>query len=127
MKMSDSMEDIEDQLKESHAKSLQMRRKHQVNLKLWKSRLLNSSSQIQLQQVEEEQEVHTEMPEKGYLPLYQHQNSHYHKRRRKGKKCWTCKSRGHLKRDCPWIKCFYCGKPGKSRKSEYGGSPTRLS
>ena len=109
------MEDIEDQIKESLIKSQMERRKHKVDQKLCNSRFLNSSNQYQLQQVEEEQEVHTEKPVKGYLQLCQHQSCHYHWRRLKGKKCWVCKSRDHLKRDCPMIKCFYCDKPGHTK------------
>ena len=112
----EAKEDIKDQMKKSRTKSQLTKRKHNINQKIWNSRLLNSSNQNQLQEVDEEQEVHTEKPVKGYLPLHQHQNSHYHRRRRKGKKCWFCKSRGHLKRDCPMIKCFYCGKPGHIKK-----------
>ena len=112
----EAKEDIKDQMKNSRIKSQLTKRKHNINQKIWNSRLLNSSNQNQLQEVDEEQEVHTEKPVKGYLPLHQHQNCHYHRRRRKGKKCWFCKSRGHLKRDCPMIKCFYCGKPGHIKK-----------
>ena len=102
----EAKEDIKDQMKNSRIKSQLTKRKHNINQKIWNSRLLNSSNQNQLQQVDEEQEVHTEKPLKGYLPLHQHQNSRYHLRRSKGKKCWFCKSRGHLKRECPMIKCF---------------------
>ena len=110
------MKDIKDQIKNSRIKSQITKRKHILNQKIWNSIILNSSNQDQLQQVDEEVEVHAEKPVKGYLPLYQHQKSHYHRRRLKGKKCWFCKSRGHMKRECPMIKCFYCDRPGHIKK-----------
>ena len=92
------------------------KRKEQLKIKIWNARSKNSSNLNQLQEVEEEKEANTEKPVKGYLPLYQHRKSHYHRRKFKGKKCWECKSRGHLKRDCPKLKCFYCGKPGHIKR-----------
>ena len=59
------MEDFKDQMKEARIKDNLSRRKHQVNQKIWNSRLSNSSNQNQLQQVEEDKEVHTEKPMKG--------------------------------------------------------------
>ena len=65
------MEDIKDQIKNSRIKSQLTKRKHKMNQWIWNSRLFNSSNQNQLQQqVEEEQEVHTEKPMKDYLPLH---------------------------------------------------------
>ena len=73
------MEDIKDQIKNSRIKSQLTKRKHILKQKIWNSRLLNSSNRDQLQQVDEEREVHTKKPVRGYLPLYQDQNSHYHR------------------------------------------------
>ena len=60
----EAKEDIKDQMKNSRIKSQLTKRKHNINQKIWNSRLLNSSNQNQLQEVDEEQEVHTEKPVK---------------------------------------------------------------
>jgi hypothetical protein len=37
-------------------------------------------------------------------------------RKTKGKWCWYCYSWGHLKNICPYIKCFFCGFKGHTKK-----------
>ena len=58
---------------------------------------------------EEDKEVKLEESQKGYLPLSQNQKHHYHHRKEKKKKCWKCYSCNHLKRNFPYLRCFYCG------------------
>lgn len=64
----EAKEDIKDQMKNSRIKSQLTKRKHNINQKIWNSRLLNSSNQNQLQQVDEEQEVNTEKEAYEGLP-----------------------------------------------------------
>ena len=46
--------------------------------------------------------------EKGKLDLSRHRK----KSKKSGKRCWMCYSPHHLKRFCPYNKCFFCGKLG---------------
>ena len=124
------MEDIEEILKDQRIKQAITKRKTQIEEKLWKKRLENSSNHIQLLEieVEEEKEEHLREPKKGFLPLYQHYKGHYHRRKKKMKRCWICKSRGHFKRDCPRMKCFYCGRQGhKKRRNVFNLNYTKRS
>ena len=46
-------------------------------------------------------------PDEGYLDL--NQNKRYYYPRRRGKRCWKCKSWDHIKRNYPQIKFFSMG------------------
>ena len=86
-------------------------RKRTIKDILWSKRRAPSSKQILHHEMieEEDKEVKLEEPQKGYLPLNQHQKHHYHHRKKKKKKCWKCYSCNHLKRNFPYLRCFYCG------------------
>ena len=92
--------------------------KAQIKEKLLGNSLEYSSKQIQLLEIEvkEGKEEHLREPKKGFLPLNQYYKGHYHRRKKKTKRCWVCKSRWHFKRDCPKMKCFYCGRQGHTKK-----------
>ena len=36
-------------------------------------------------------------------------------KRKSNKRCWICRSYSHLKKSCPYIKCFYCSKNGHTK------------
>ena len=110
------MEDIKDLLKEDKKKEHLMKRKLQMNQKIWDHRLQNSSNHINSQRIEEEKEEKPRNSMKGFMPLNQFMRRHYHKRKKKFKRCWVCLSKAHLKRDCPKMRCFYCGRQGHIKK-----------
>ena len=72
-------------------------RKRTIKDILWSKRRAPSSKQILHHEMieEEDKEVKLEEPQKGYLPLNQHQKHHYHYRKKKKKKCWKCFSCFH--------------------------------
>ena len=86
-------------------------RKRTIKDILWSKRRATSSKQILHHEMieEEDKEVKLEESQKGYLPLSQNQKHHYHHRKEKKKKCWKCYSCNHLKRNFPYLRCFYCG------------------
>ena len=67
--------------------------------------LVPEVSKTQNQKFESMEEDKEEIMHKGHLDL----NQHYHKHpKRDKKKCWYCHSPKHLKKKCPFIRCFYC-------------------
>ena len=47
---------------------------------------------------------------------YPKPNLHQRKKKKKSKKkCWICLSFIHLKKSCPFIKCFYCSRYGHTK------------
>ena len=93
-------------------------RKRTINAIIWSKRRAPSSKQFLHHEMigEEDKEVKLEEPQKGYLPLSQHQKHHYHHRKKKKKKCWICYSYNHLKRDGPYLRCFYSVRQGHIKK-----------
>jgi len=94
------------------------RRKQSLEKKIWSQRIISPASNKNLLFIDEEKEELLK-PEKGFLPLYQCSKSHYHKRRRKGKRCWNCQAYGHLKFNCPKLRCYFCGCQGHTKKRCY--------
>ena len=58
---------------------------------------------------QEEEEIKEEVEIKGKLDLCQH---HKRTKRKSRKRCWNCKSAGHLRNHCPYIRCFHCQRLG---------------
>ena len=89
-------------------------RKKELNEIIKEKRNLNSSNQAQLPLQLEEVKEEPLKPEDGKLQLNQYKRFHYP--RKKGKTCWKCKAWGHFKRNCPQMKCYYCGCQGLTKK-----------
>ena len=94
------------------------KRKQNLEGILWSKRIVNPASNQNLLDLDEEKEEPLK-PVKGFLPLNQYKKSHYNRRKRKGKRCWNCQAYGHLKFNCPKIKCFFCGCQGHTKKKCY--------
>ena len=94
------------------------KRKQNLEGILWSKRIVNPASNQNLLVLDEEKEEPLK-PVKGFLPLNQYKKSHYNRRKRKGKRCWNCQAYGHLKFNCPKIKCFFCGCQGHTKKKCY--------
>ena len=105
------MEDIKDIWKREHQKTKERIRKEKINKELHQRRLnVQKRDQISNEEVPEEEEVIKEAPveAKWYMNLTKHSK----RKKKRGKKCWWCKSPLHLKKHCPFLRCFYCGKKG---------------
>jgi len=89
-------------------------RKRRIEAIISKSRFKSTSNQNQQFLLLEEEKEEPKKPEEGNLDLNQYKRYYYPRRR--GKRCWRCKAWGHLKRNCPQIKCFYCGRQGHTKK-----------
>ena len=57
----------------------------------------------------EEEVIKEEVEIKGKLDLCLH---HKRTKRKSKKRCWNCKSAGHLRNHCPYIRCFHCQRLG---------------
>ena len=102
------MEDIKDIWKREHQKTKERIRKEKINKELHQRRLnVQKRDQISNEEVPEEEEVIKEAPveAKWYMNLTKHSK----RKKKRGKKCWWCKSPLHLKKHCPFLRCFYCG------------------
>ena len=107
------MEGNKDEMKESSKLFRLNLRKEKIQQKVWHNRMKHPSSMhLPLSRilVEEEKEEPLESPKEGFLPLYQYKR--YFPRRKRGKKCWICGSWKHLKKRCPKMNCFHCGRQG---------------
>ena len=93
-------------------------RKRTIKDILWSKRRAPSSKQILHHEMieEEDKEVKLEEPQKGYLPLNQHQKHHYHHRKKKKKKCWKSYSCNHQKKRLPISEMFLLWSPGTHKK-----------
>ena len=85
------------------------RRKEKIQEKLNKARFPPAHKEIQAQPLREQeseaQEEKKEAPKKKqYLPVNQHSKKFWKSKKR----CWYCRSKSHLKKDCDQIQCFYC-------------------
>ena len=99
---------------EKHMQITAAQRKKKIEEFLWKkrSRYIASNKSVaspnkNAMEVDKEA-IEEEVGIKG-LNLNQHCKK---KNKTKGKKCWLCKSYYHLKRQCPYIQCFYCHRWG---------------
>ena len=74
--------------------------------------------------MKEEENEEPSMPKEMHLQLNQKQAGilsihRIHHPKKKGKRCWLCKSWKHMKCNCPKLKCWYCGIRGHTKKKCY--------
>ena len=99
--------------------SLLKLRKEKLEAKIWNKRVPIPSSQDLYHHDIVEVKEELGKPDEGFLPLNQCNRRHYHRRRKKGKRCWLCGSWKHLKRNCNKLRCYYCGNQGHIKKKCY--------
>ena len=121
--------DILDEISKETIRRHQLRRKEQIQKILWDSSFHpNQVAQEKLDKYlgrEEKEHIQTENDNMFQLEErkeelevcgYPYPNKFRHKRKKTSRKrCWVCRSYGHIKNSYPQIRCFYCGKAGHTK------------
>ena len=93
-------------LKNEAIEHWQAKRKQKIHQIIMSKRLLAhqiDQTEQKGQMDQEEEEIKEEVEIKGKLDLFLH---HKRAKRKRRKRCWNCKSAGHLRNHCPYIRCF---------------------
>ena len=99
-------------LKNEAIEQRQAKRKQKIHQIIMSKRFLahqKDQTEQKGQMDQEEEEIKEEVEIKGKLDLCQH---HKRTKRKSRKRCWNCKSAGHLRNHCPYIRCFHCQRLG---------------
>jgi hypothetical protein len=89
-------------------------RKKKINEKLMESRM---PSKKNLSKLKEEEKEEPRKSEEMHLQLNQFHK--YYRSKKKGKRCWLCRSWRHLKCNCPKLRCWFCGNKGHTKRKCY--------